>query len=100
MCSCARMLVCSILHYSLFTIHYSLILGVPALSTHDPTHRRRAFPGFASLPYFAALRLSHFHHQSHLITALVPARTGFAALQIPNAFSNRKRFEKMKNEEW
>ena len=42
-------------------------------------------PGFASLPCFTALRLRYFHHQSDHIVALVPVRTGFAALHIPNA---------------
>jgi hypothetical protein len=44
------------LHYSLFIIHYSLFLGIPALPTHNPTHAVGLVPGFASLPYSISLR--------------------------------------------
>jgi hypothetical protein len=79
------------------TLYLVPFLGVPALLPYNPTHAVGLVPGFASLPCFTALRLRKNHHQIDLIAALVPVRTGFTALHIPHAFSNRSRFEK--NEE-
>jgi hypothetical protein len=90
MCSNARVLI-----FSFFIFHSAVVcspLSVVFYSGRSGTTRPQAHPaavglvpGYASLPYFAALRLSQLVPLLKIVAALVPARTAFGALHIPNA---------------
>jgi len=60
-------------------------LGIPAFLAHHPAHAVGLVPGSAIAPVLRCTSLRNHIPLRKSITALVPARTAFGALQIPNA---------------